>query len=101
MINVIGRGRLTVKKTRAEMIITIGAKFTWVFSMVVVQQKSKGSRNWSGGPKGGTTGGYEEAFVFGFGTTQKSCDQIRTWTSNVLSGKYITARRKLTITRPQ
>ena len=40
-----------------DKIIEIGAKFTSFRFIVVVQQKSKGSRNSAGGPKGATIGG--------------------------------------------
>ena len=40
-----------------DRITEIGAKLTSFRFIVVVQQKSKGSRNSAGGPRGATTGG--------------------------------------------
>lgn len=54
---------LTPAMQAAAIMITIGEKFTWSFLIVVVQQKSRGSRNRSGGPKGGSWGGNEVALV--------------------------------------
>ena len=68
-------------------ITRIGAKLTSSSFMVVVQQKSRGARYWSGGPKGATVGGLEVEFVYGFGTTQRSSDQTRMCMAIVLIGR--------------
>ena len=56
----------TKMKTRADKTKNIGAKFTSFRLIVVVQQKSIGSRNSLGGPRGETMGGNEVAFLYGF-----------------------------------
>lgn len=78
-----------------------GAKFTSSLLIVVVQQKSRGSLKLATGPSGGRTGGEVVALMYGFGTTHKSDDQTRTCIANVLSGRYMVVRRKVTITTPQ
>lgn len=55
-----------------------GAKLISLRFMVVVQQKSSGSKNTFEGPKGGTEGGNEVALRYGLGTTQRSCDHTKT-----------------------
>jgi hypothetical protein len=55
-----------------------GAKLISLRFMVVVQQKSNGSRYTFEGPKGGTEGGNDVALRYGLVTTQRSDDHTRT-----------------------
>ena len=93
---------LTEAMTINAQTTTTGAKLTSFRSMVVVQQKSRGSLYCSGGPKGSRTGGREVALIYGLGTTQRSDDHMITWRAIVLSGRYITIRKNVTkiIPRP-
>lgn len=79
--------KLTTRNTTADNTTTTGAQFTSLRFIVVVQQKSSGSRNSLGGPRGGRLGGNCVAFRYGLGIGHSSSDQRSTWTDIVLSGR--------------
>ena len=66
--------RIVMKATMTSK----GAKLISLRFMVVVQQKSNGSRYTFEGPKGDTEGGNDVALRYGLGTTQTSDDHTRT-----------------------